>query len=108
MKFCRFLSADKICFGALQDGFLYDLTSADPQVFGDLNSLYSKAGAENSRVLSLAEEGMKKAKKTTFDFNLLKIPIQGAEIWAAGVTYLRSRQARESETTTKGLYDYVY
>lgn len=30
------------------------------------------------------------------------------EVWAAGVTYLRSRDARRSESTTADLYDRVY
>ena len=30
------------------------------------------------------------------------------EVWASGVTYLRSREARESETQVKDIYDRVY
>ena len=108
MRFCRFLSTNGISFGVLKDDTLYDLTSADPETYRDLFSLYTKANADNSAVLSLAEDGMKDAKKIPCDYRLLRIPLQGAEIWAAGVTYLRSRQARETETSTKGLYDYVY
>ena len=36
-------------------------------------------------------------------------PIEdGQEVWAAGVTYLRSREARMAESTTADLYDRVY
>jgi 2-dehydro-3-deoxy-D-arabinonate dehydratase len=108
MRFCRFLSGNGVSFGTLKDGWLFDLTGVDSEVFKDLSSLYTKAQAENSLVLSIAEDGMKKAKKVSYDYGRLKIPIERAEIWAAGVTYLRSREARESETNTKGLYDYVY
>jgi 2-dehydro-3-deoxy-D-arabinonate dehydratase len=39
----------------------------------------------------------------------LLAPIDAAgEVWAAGVTYLRSRDARESETTVKDVYAKVY
>jgi 2-dehydro-3-deoxy-D-arabinonate dehydratase len=38
----------------------------------------------------------------------LLIPIVPPEVWGAGVTYLRSREAREYETTAKGIYDLVY
>jgi 2-dehydro-3-deoxy-D-arabinonate dehydratase len=36
------------------------------------------------------------------------IPIIPPEVWGAGVTYYRSKQAREYETSTKGIYDMVY
>ena len=38
----------------------------------------------------------------------LLLPIVPPEVWAAGVTYERSREARLAETTTKGVYDKVY
>jgi 2-dehydro-3-deoxy-D-arabinonate dehydratase len=39
----------------------------------------------------------------------LLAPIEPAtEVWAAGVTYLRSREARESESTVRDLYSRVY
>lgn len=108
MKFCRFQSSNGISFGILNDESFYDLTSVDNETFSNLNSLYSKADGDLSKVSDIASDAMKKAKKYPYDYDLLKIPVKPAEIWAAGVTYLRSRQARESETKTKGLYDYVY
>jgi len=38
----------------------------------------------------------------------IKAPIGQQEVWAAGVTYLRSRQARMEETHTPDIYDRVY
>jgi 2-dehydro-3-deoxy-D-arabinonate dehydratase len=38
----------------------------------------------------------------------LLIPIIPPEVWGAGVTYYRSKQAREYETSAKGIYDMVY
>lgn len=38
----------------------------------------------------------------------LDAPIDAQEIWAAGVTYLRSRDARMEESTEKSVYDRVY
>jgi len=38
----------------------------------------------------------------------LLMPIIPPEIWACGVTYIRSKTARESETAAKGIYDRVY
>jgi len=38
----------------------------------------------------------------------LLMPIVPPEIWACGVTYVRSKTARESETAAKGIYDTIY
>jgi len=70
--------------------------------------MYDEVQGDYSSLLKLASDAMMRAKKLPFNYDSLRIPVTGAEIWAAGVTYLRSRQARESETKTKGLYDYVY
>ena len=35
-------------------------------------------------------------------------PIDSQEVWAAGVTYLRSRDARMEESTQEDVYDLVY
>jgi 2-dehydro-3-deoxy-D-arabinonate dehydratase len=39
---------------------------------------------------------------------VLTAPIDLQEVWAAGVTYLRSRDARMEESTQKSVYDQVY
>src|SRR5439155_1260290 len=38
----------------------------------------------------------------------LAAPAESQEVWAAGVTYLRSREARLEETTQKSIYEHVY
>jgi 2-dehydro-3-deoxy-D-arabinonate dehydratase len=38
----------------------------------------------------------------------LRAPIDAQEVWAAGVTYLRSRDARMEESTQRDVYDRVY
>ena len=108
MKLCRFQSANGISFGVTKEGWLYDLTGVDPVGFRTLNSAYTKAGSDVPAMLDHIEAGMKKARKVRHDDRLLRIPLQSPEIWAAGVTYLRSREARETETKSKGIYDRVY
>ncbi|MHB1685505.1 MAG: hypothetical protein ACYCYO_22285, partial [Bacilli bacterium] len=56
-----------------------------------------------------------KVKAPTYSFTelsargLLLPPVVAAEIWAAGVTYERSREARNAETKLQGsVYDLVY
>jgi 2-dehydro-3-deoxy-D-arabinonate dehydratase len=43
-----------------------------------------------------------------YRYESLRLPIRPDEIWGAGVTYLRSRDARETETKSKGVYEYLY
>jgi len=38
----------------------------------------------------------------------LVAPAESQEVWAAGVTYLRSREARLEETSQKNIYEHVY
>ena len=38
----------------------------------------------------------------------LAAPVEGQEVWAAGVTYLRSREARVEESSQKDVYQQVY
>jgi len=54
------------------------------------------------------KKDLKGCPRYPFAYERLRIPIRPAEVWGAGVTYLRSRSARETETKSKGLYDSVY
>lgn len=76
-------------------------------LFSDWPSVYGTAGSL-SRFLSLVRTSMGRARKLKFSYEMLRAPLIPVEIWGAGVTYLRSREARETETRTKGLYDHVY
>ena len=42
------------------------------------------------------------------EFAEIVAPVESQEIWAAGVTYLRSREARLEETAQKDIYEHVY
>ena len=108
MKLCRFQSPQGTSLGVVRDGWIYDLTSADPAKLRDLTGAYATAGADLAALVPLLEGAMSKAKKSPYEERLLKIPLEAPEIWAAGVTYLRSRNARETETKSKGIYDYIY
>ena len=107
MKLCSFVSGKRHRIGVLKDGACYDLTSEDPASFPDWTTAYTRARSL-PRLLSIVSSAMEGAKKSKFVYSRLRAPFAPVEIWAAGVTYMRSREARESETKTKGLYDYVY
>ena len=42
------------------------------------------------------------------EFVEIVAPVESQEVWAAGVTYLRSREARLQETSQKTIYEHVY
>jgi len=53
--------------------------------------------------------GLRSTAGTTPAAGTLLAPIETThEVWAAGVTYLRSREARETESTVKDVYSRVY
>lgn len=108
MKLCRFQTSKGVTFGVQREGLLYDLNAVDPIVYKDLNSLYATAGMKVPVMFSMLEDGLDKAQGIPYDEKLMRTPVRAAEIWAAGVTYLRSRDARETETSSKGIYDRVY
>lgn len=107
MRLCSFLSGSSRRIGVLEGETCHDLTSADAELFSDWRTVYARAGSPE-RLSAAVEEGMKKATKTRVTYGMLRAPFTPVEVWGGGVTYLRSREARESETKTKGLYDYVY
>jgi len=108
LKFCRFDAGGAVHLGVLLEGKLYDLTTEDRELFADLHSAHSRARKLGKDLLSLAAPHLDRAPSIKYDEGLLRIPIESPEIWAAGVTYLRSREARETETKLKGIYDHVY
>ncbi len=54
---------------------------------------------------SLSEQS---SQSSALDEVVLAAPIDQQEVWAAGVTYMRSRDARMEESTQKSVYDLVY
>ena len=44
----------------------------------------------------------------TWEMSHSKAPVDRQEVWAAGVTYLRSRDARMEESNQRDVYDRVY
>src|SRR5438093_1268629 len=102
--------------GAIVENRVYDLAAADPGLFGSFTDVISSAdpdqllGAALARLGSLA--GIPYAALDVApDRSVphLLAPVTKQEVWAAGVTYLRSRDARMSESETGGsFYDRVY
>jgi 2-dehydro-3-deoxy-D-arabinonate dehydratase len=87
----------------------YDLTSADsgPRTFGDLARAASLA---RSTVDDLADVLIEDAETITDEevSEHATVPVDAAEVWAAGVTYQISEKAREEESSMPDIYLDVY
>jgi 2-dehydro-3-deoxy-D-arabinonate dehydratase len=105
MKLCRFTAADNpdVRVGLITDGpTVVDLTDAGVRRMKDL---LERADAADE-VARLGQSGLPDRPLTSVR---LLTPVESQEVWAAGVTYLRSREARmvESEFSANA-YDRVY
>jgi len=104
MKLCRFKNAEgEVRVGlAIDDRTIADLSAGGVE---SITSLIDGAdGVE--RIRDLAEQDLQKL--TLADVTLLT-PVEGQEVWAAGVTYLRRKKARMEESDfSANAYDLVY
>ena len=104
--------------GAVIDGEVYDITEAEPGRHRTLSSLLGRAAGfepgeftkwvearvgDQVSVATLAALDQRPDHRTPH----LLAPIDTQEVWAAGVTYLRSVEAREAESRQSGVYDRV-
>jgi len=104
--------------GVIKDGVIYDLTGKDRKLSSFIEILrksYARDVSVENFVSSLIQKSKSKkyaydplASSPTSERACLRMPYQPPEVWGCGVTYVRSRHARETETTTKGIYDKAY
>jgi 2-dehydro-3-deoxy-D-arabinonate dehydratase len=101
---CRFTEASRkdVRVGLVEEGVVRDLTGAGVRRLDDLLER-ADLGDQLARLkqASLAEWSVDQVRLLT--------PVESQEIWAAGVTYLRSKQARMEESDFSArAYDHVY
>jgi len=104
MKLCRFKNAE----GEVRVGLAVDESTISDLSAGGVESITSLLEDTNGtqRVSELAGQDLPKV--TLGDITLLT-PVEGQEVWAAGVTYLRSKKARMEESDfSANAYDLVY
>jgi 2-dehydro-3-deoxy-D-arabinonate dehydratase len=103
MKLCRFQIASYAPrVGILMDHAVIDLAAAGVGVLTDL----LETGTLAARVAELARRNLPRVPLP--EVHLLS-PVDRQEIWAAGVTYLRSKAARMEESNFSArAYDHVY
>ncbi len=106
MPLCRYRAANasEPSFGLITGDQVFDLAVAGgPRTMSE--ALQLDAASLRQR-LDAAAAQMKGG--TALSDVTLVAPIDRQEVWAAGVTYLRSRDARMEESTQKDVYDLVY
>lgn len=115
MKICRFTTKEfqSTHLGVLTDqgDQVVDLTSLGNDSFNSFSAMVLESEREGIGVSSYIRSLLERSgnlQKLELSKVVLKIPFNPPEVWGAGITYLRSRDAREVETSLKGLYNYVY
>ena len=93
---------------AVDDGStMRDLTAAKPQLDG-FGALVRTADAAELTPDELATRHLDSAPELDEFEASLRVPVDAEEIWAAGVTYHISQEAREEESDTPDMYMNVY
>lgn len=94
--------------GALQEGRIHDLTARDPLGFATVTGAIAAARSRGTTIGALAANVLKR-NGPSYDKADLLVPVEAPEVWACGVTYERSRVARNEESKGHGsVYDLVY
>ena len=101
----------------LCDGDDVRLPAAGGRPADSLEALHAEASRTRARVADVARSMLGGRRAYSYheldrppdpEQPHLMIPVAAPEVWAAGVTYERSREARLAETTTVGIYDKIY
>ncbi|MGZ8921444.1 MAG: fumarylacetoacetate hydrolase family protein [Limisphaerales bacterium] len=99
LKLCRFLKDDKPAVGLFAEDGIIDLS---PLGFNSLFEILE----DPSRLTAVNHANLPGLKHGAVE---LLAPIEQQEVWAAGVTYLRSKKARMDESEfSASAYDRVY
>lgn len=113
MFLCRFAHPQHGArLGAINDGNLFDITERWPTLAELLRWSAGRADlaahlAEHIAGAQPLAQFHSAGATLTGGLRLLK-PTDDQEVWAAGVTYERSREAREEESAGSGIYERVY
>jgi 2-dehydro-3-deoxy-D-arabinonate dehydratase len=104
--------------GVYEGGTVRVLAATDGAPLDSLQAV-AALGGRTRRPLADVVRGLTAAAEAAYEYAALDrapapdvphllLPVVPPEVWAAGVTYERSREARLAETTTAGVYDKVY
>ncbi len=103
---------------AVHEESVYDLSAGGAQLFTSLAALLTHSRDLEGRLEPLVMQAVRSSPVLGELDTLLHPPVEGTpyvvapidrqEVWAAGVTYLRSREARERESEEADVYTRVY
>ena len=108
MRYQRLSTGDQYSLLAVEEGTAYDLTAVKPRLdgFGELAAAADIAGRE---IDELAREIAAEAPTVGLDPSAEgTLPVVPEEVWAAGVTYEISEEAREAESGMPEMYLHAY
>ena len=91
----------------VDDGDAYDLSTASDDL-GSFTQLARAANACDESVDAIARNRIPDADPVELDPDDVLLPVTPDEVWAAGVTYQISEQAREEESSMPDMYFDVY
>jgi 2-dehydro-3-deoxy-D-arabinonate dehydratase len=92
--------------GLWEENTIYDLTEQNPEAFGSISQFL-----QQDDPMAAVTQAREEARRVHVDLAEIHAPIDFQEVWAAGVTYYRSREARMEESKDSGggsFYDRVY
>ncbi len=117
MRLCRFyIPGHEPHLGAVDADTIYDLTATGLPHFAGLTALLKKSTEaplgpllQEANMVSLPKYPYQQLDRMpAVDAPYLLPPVDRQEVWAAGVTYAWSREARVREAQTKDVYVRVY
>jgi 2-dehydro-3-deoxy-D-arabinonate dehydratase len=107
MQICRFEQAGQDGLGLLEGDVVRDLRAWDGGSVGTLSAALGHSLASLQVRLTAATAADLPRHRLGSQARLLA-PVDQQEVWACGVTYRRSRDARMEESQAKSVYDRVY
>lgn len=107
MHYYRITNDGEASLIAVDDDTAHALTAVEPQIGGFADLAAAAAGAKTD-VDALAADLAADAPVVDFDPTDAALPIVPEEVWAAGVTYQISEEAREDESGMPEMYLDVY
>lgn len=105
MRICQFTSGAETTpqFGVINGDQVIDVAQA-----GGASSLTEALGLDRQAMMTVLANAASNGDGVPLASVTLAAPIDAQEVWAAGVTYLRSRNARMEESSQSDVYDRVY